>query len=175
VAFHHLAIAVRDIDATHRFYTEIMGFELVKGIAGPADKPGGFAKHLFYDTGGDGMIAFWDIHDDSLPEAKPISTGMGLPVWVNHFAFAAADLDDIAVKRDGWLAAGYDCMEIDHGFCVSVYTNDPDGNLVEWCVDTAPYTAADKAEALAVLQAANPEIEAMKMPIFHKASEFVPA
>ena len=30
MAFHHVAIATRDLDATHRFYSEAMGFELVR-------------------------------------------------------------------------------------------------------------------------------------------------
>ena len=30
MGFHHVAIATRDLDATHRFYTEAMGFELVQ-------------------------------------------------------------------------------------------------------------------------------------------------
>ena len=43
----------RQIDATHRFYTEAMGFELVKTVVAPTPE-GGWAKHVFYDTGGDG-------------------------------------------------------------------------------------------------------------------------
>ena len=61
MAFHHVALATRDIDATHRFYTEVMGFTLVKAVVAPTPN-GGWARHVFYDTG-DGMIAFWDLHD----------------------------------------------------------------------------------------------------------------
>ena len=35
MAFHHVALATRDTAATHRFYTEVMGFELVKVVVGP--------------------------------------------------------------------------------------------------------------------------------------------
>ena len=52
MAFHHLAIATRDLKATHEFYTGPMGFELVKVVAGETPEKG-WAKHLFYDTGGD--------------------------------------------------------------------------------------------------------------------------
>jgi len=41
--------ATRDVEATHRFYTEAMGFELMKVEVGKTD--GGWAKHLFYSTG----------------------------------------------------------------------------------------------------------------------------
>ena len=68
-----------------------MGFELVKAVVAPTDGPGGWAKHVFYDTGGDGLIAFWDLHDDRFEGFDPrISEGLGLPTWVNHLAFDAA-------------------------------------------------------------------------------------
>lgn len=35
MAFHLVALATRDTAATHRFYTEVMGFELVKVVAAP--------------------------------------------------------------------------------------------------------------------------------------------
>ena len=77
MGFHHVAFATNDTEATHRFYTEVMGFELVKVVASetPTSQPkgDGYSKHFFYSTGrnrpgtpesGDhGMIAFWEIHD----------------------------------------------------------------------------------------------------------------
>ena len=71
MAYHHVALATRDLDATHRFYTEAMGFELVKSVVAPTRRPGGWAKHVFYDTGGDGLIAFWDLHDDRYRRLRP--------------------------------------------------------------------------------------------------------
>ena len=64
MGFHHVAFASKDTQATHRFYTESMGFELVKTVTGKTPA-GGWAKHFFYDTGGNGLIAFWEIHDDA--------------------------------------------------------------------------------------------------------------
>ena len=57
----HIALAVRDIEATHRFYSEAMGFSLVKVEVVPQN--GGFARHAFYSTGSatDQLIAFWDL------------------------------------------------------------------------------------------------------------------
>jgi catechol 2,3-dioxygenase-like lactoylglutathione lyase family enzyme len=169
MAFHHVAFATRDLEATHRFYTEVMGFELAKAVVAPTDGPGGWAKHVFYDTG-DGMIAFWDLHDDRMKDFDPaISTGLGLEPWVNHLAFASEDLDDIEARKQRWLDTGHDVFEIDHGFCVSVYTMDPNGILVEFCTDTKPYTAEDRAHALALLMDPAPELEAPPSPQFHRA------
>ncbi len=174
MAFHHVALATRDIDATHRFYTEVMGFTLVKAVVAPTPN-GGWARHAFYDTG-EGMIAFWDLHDPKMVDFDPaISTGLGLEPWVNHVAFGARDLDEIETRKQRWLDAGYDVVEIDHGFCVSVYANDPNGILVEWCTDTKPYTQADRVAAQAAMDTAEPPLEQPPEPKFFKAPVATPA
>ncbi len=172
MGFHHLALATRDAKRNHEFYTRAMGFRLVK--VEPGETPeGGWAKHLFYDTGGGGMIAFWDIHDRSLPDdwSPAISLGLGLPEWANHVAFEAADLDDLARRRERWLDAGCDVVEIDHGWCVSIYTRDPNQILVEWCTSTRPFTEADEREALALLDDPNPPLggEKPRIQVFRAA------
>ena len=56
--FHHVALATNDTEATHRFYTEVMGFELVKVVASETPNASqtpngdGFSKHFFYSTAG---------------------------------------------------------------------------------------------------------------------------
>ena len=52
LGFHHVAVATRDLESSHRFYTEAMGFELVKVVTGKTPE-GGWSKHAFYETGGD--------------------------------------------------------------------------------------------------------------------------
>ncbi len=177
MAYHHVAVAVSDLAETHRFYTEVMGFELVKAVAAPTDAPGGWAKHVFYATGelveGEApeLIAFWELHDERMATFDTaISTGLGLEPWVNHIAFNARDLDDIESRKKRWLDNGHDVVEIDHGFCVSIYTLDPSRILVEFCADTAPYTEADRQHALALLHDGDPALEAPPQPQFHLAS-----
>jgi catechol 2,3-dioxygenase-like lactoylglutathione lyase family enzyme len=147
MAYHHVAVAVTDLAETHRFYTEVMGFELVKAQAAPTDAPGGWAKHVFYATGelveGEPpeLIAFWELHDDRMASFDP-----------------AISLDH-----------GHDVVEIDHGFCVSIYTLDPSRILVEFCTDTAPYTDADRQHAMTLIDTAEPELVAAPSPVFHEA------
>lgn len=148
--FHHVALVTDDLAATHRFYTEAMGFALAKVVIGPTENPEGWARHVFYDTG-DGLMAFWELHDDELPDVDPaISTGVGLPAWVNHLAFRAGT-DGLAPHRERWIDHGLEVIEIDHGFCVSIYATDPNGILVEWCADSRPLDERDRAEAEALL------------------------
>jgi catechol 2,3-dioxygenase-like lactoylglutathione lyase family enzyme len=163
MAYHHTAFATKDLEATHRFYSEAMGFELAKVVTG-ANPEGGWAKHVFYETGNEEYIAFWELHD--LPTPKPwspaISTGMGLPAWVNHLAFKASDLADLDARKQRWLDHGYPVLRVDHGFCVSIYTDDPNGILVEFCTTTEPLGEADKEEALRLLRDPHPPLDAGK-------------
>jgi catechol 2,3-dioxygenase-like lactoylglutathione lyase family enzyme len=172
---HHLAFATRDAETNHRFYTEAMGFDLLKVEVGKTE--GGWAKHLFYGTGPtrDQLIAFWELHDPTLPEdwSPAISKGQGLPLWVNHLAFSADDLDDLARRRDRWLAHGHDVMEIDHDWCVSIYTEDPNGILVEFCTLVRDLTDEDRKEALELLRDPNPQVRSgAKGRRIFKAAEY---
>src|SRR5215470_8145795 len=168
MGFHHTAVATRDLAATHRFYSEAMGFELVKVIVAPTEG-GGWAKHAFYEITKDEYIAFWDLHDDSIGSkwSPALSTGMGLPIWVNHIAFRAADLPDLDARKRRWLKHGHTVHEIDHGWCRSIYTVDPNGILVEFCTTTQAMTAADREEARRLLSDPHPRLEAPPTPIVH--------
>ena len=165
----HIALAVKDIDATHRFYTELMGFELAKVEIVP--QPGGFARHVFYTTGSkcDQMIAFWDFSRS--PEIKDLKTDicrdLGLESMTNHVAFSADDLADIERKKQRWLKAGLNVIEIDHGWIHSIYTDDPDGITVEFAVLTRDFTADDAREARELLRAESPPLSAEPKLSFH--------
>jgi catechol 2,3-dioxygenase-like lactoylglutathione lyase family enzyme len=172
MAFHHVAVAVRDLAATHRFYTEAMGFQLVKTVVNRTEHPDGWAKHLFYDTG-DGLIAFWEIHDPSVDTDRDLSLSrsLGLPTFVNHIAFAARDLDDLVAKRDHWRDCGHDVAQVDHGFIVSIYTVDPDGTMVEFAADTRALDDDDRAEAARLLADPDPHADAPPMPQLFRARQ----
>ncbi|HVA05030.1 MAG TPA: VOC family protein [Acidimicrobiales bacterium] len=178
MAFHHVALATTDLDATHRFYTEAMGFTLVRTVVAPTGSPeGGWAKHVFYDTGGGGMLAVWELHDDAIPTSfdPAISTGLGLPTWVNHIAFDSPHLEDFSARLRHWQEHGIEVVEIDHGWCRSIYATDPNGIMVEFCVTLADFTAKDAAEALRLLTVEQPLLEAMPEVTFHPALEPDPA
>jgi catechol 2,3-dioxygenase-like lactoylglutathione lyase family enzyme len=170
MGIHHLALATRDLAATHRFYTEAMGFTLVKAVANPIEGGAGFAKHLFYDTGGDGMIAFWELNDDPRYASfdAALSTSQGLPTWVNHFAFTAHDRADLDKKLQRWLDGGFTVVEVDHEFCVSIYNTDPNGTMVEWCMDTRPLDERDRDLANRILADPNPAFDAAPNITVHR-------
>lgn len=172
MGFHHLALATRDPKATHEFYTGPMGFRLVKVEVGKTPE-GGWAKHLFYDTGGPGLLAFWDIHDADLPDdwSPALSRGLGLPLWANHVAFDAADEADLEARQRRLLEHGVDVLAVDHGWCRSIYARDPNGTLVEFCTTTRAFDAADAEEAERRLRDPRPAVpeEAPETKVFRAA------
>lgn len=177
MGIHHVALATRDVEATHAFYTDVMGFDLVKVEAAQTEH-GGWARHLFYDTHGQGLIAFWDVHDDdAVPDDfdPSISRGLGLPVWTNHLAFDAASLDALAEHKRRWLDAGHDVAEVDHGWCSSIYVMDPNGIMIEFCTTTRAFTESDREEARRLLGAEKPDLGAPPAPVFHQATKPAPA
>lgn len=168
--YHHLAIASKDMRATDIFYSQAMGFDLVKVELGKTPK-GGWAKHFFYDTGDGEMMAFWELHDESLPQDFPtgLSAAAGLPEWVNHVAFRADGLTDLELRRKRWLEHGYDVVQIDHRWCVSIYTTDPGGTLVEFCTTTAAFTDDDRETARRALTSDDVELVDPKSVDVHRA------
>ena len=159
MAFHHVALATRDTAATHRFYTEVMGFELVKVVVGPnPGEHGGWSKHFFFATNpsvsrDEGLMAFWELHDDQIADTYPVNlnTAIGLPAWVNHIAFDAASIEELHEHRDRWRRHGLTVAEVDHEFCVSIYATDPNRNMVEFCHTTRPFTDAERDRAMQAL------------------------
>ena len=172
MGFHHVAITTRDADATHAFYTEVMGFGLVR-VEAAAGAEGGWARHLFYDTGNGECLAVWELHDNpSVPDEfdPSISRGLGLPTWTNHLAFAVDDLPALVDRRDRWRAQGFDVLQIDHGWCTSIYIDDPNGIAVECCCTTRAFTDADALEADTRRRAAQPTLDTPAAPEVYEAA-----
>jgi catechol 2,3-dioxygenase-like lactoylglutathione lyase family enzyme len=178
MGFHHVALATRDAAATHRFYTEVMGFELVKVVSAatptPTGEPSdGFSKHFFYSTGESsdaGMIAFWEICDPVIGTdfEVDINAAAGLPWWVNHIAFDAPTREVLDSHRARWQEHGYTVLEVDHEFCVSIYIRDPSNNMVEFCHTTRPFTADERLRAHELLLDPRPELEKEYSATIHK-------
>lgn len=161
---HHLAVTPKDFKTSHQFYTEVMGFTLAKIVKRQAmgGAKAGWTKHVFYDTGHGSYFVLWDLHLTDLADEDwkaPISTGLGLPWWINHYAFVVADLDELEAKKQRWLAAGQKVSEVVHEFITSIYTKDPDGNMVEFTCNTRPLTQEDRDEANRLLADDSPAVE----------------
>ena len=164
MGYHHLALAATNMQAIHHFYEGVMDFELVKVEIGPV-KEGGWAKHFFYRMEDNSkFIAFWEMHD--VPGGDTVVTNLsraaGVPDHINHIAFDVESMEKLMQRKKRWQEAGLSVMEIDHNWCYSIYTKDPNDNLVEFCVTTGEFSAADRERALAAL--ASDELEFSQGP-----------
>ena len=154
MSYHHLALAAKDMKAIHAFYEGIMGFELVKVEIAPV-MGGGWGKHFFYRMDGDDsrFIAFWELNDT--PDAESYSFDLnraaGVPQGTNHYSFSVDTREELDQWREKWNAAELDVLEIDHNWCRSIYTRDPNDNMVEFCLTTGSFTDTDRTRAIAAL------------------------
>ena len=177
MAFHHVAIAVKNPERAHKFYTEAMGFRLVK-IVKRKSPEGGWTKHIFYDTGNGELFAIWDLKGvegivvDKDGWRGGMSTGVGLPYWINHVAFDCKDIGGLEHAKQRWLDHGYHVSEIKHEFIHSIYTRDPDGTLVEFTYDTQALGQADVDEAYELLADDTPSTVPDYEAVMHKSPRY---
>jgi catechol 2,3-dioxygenase-like lactoylglutathione lyase family enzyme len=131
-----------------------MGFPLVHTEVERLEHDAGVSmmKHIFFDAGDGGAIAFFALDNvGERPDWKTdLADSVGVPVWVNHCAFRA-NAEQQEEVRQRMSAAGIEpLMEVDHGWCHSLYYVDPNGIMVEFCRDT-PGFEPDGDEARRVL------------------------
>jgi catechol 2,3-dioxygenase len=133
---NHLVLNVRNLDVSHRFWTDVMGFRCVAELKPRPGRPR--PKMRFYS----GLDAHGDVthHDLALAEVPADKAGPDPERWdlmpartgLNHVAIAWPD-------RESWLrqvaflqSKGVTFhRRINHGMTHSVYISDPDGHGIE--------------------------------------------
>jgi len=136
VGINHMVLNVRDLERSHRFWTEIMGFRQVAELRPKPGRPP--MKMRFYSGVRDGEVTH---HDLALMEVSAQAAPSGEPapwslapsrVGVNHVAIAWPDreswLKQIAFLRSRGVRFH---LRINHGMTHSAYISDPDGYGIE--------------------------------------------
>jgi glyoxylase I family protein len=129
---HHSSWVVTDQERTRHFYEDLIGFPLaafwIEDV--PFEGKTLVMSHAFYTLPDNSALTFFNFADAAGHERfKSPKTEM-----FNHVAFklTAESLDALIARLEG---AGFHCMIIDHGYCRSMYTIDPDGLRLEFAVD----------------------------------------
>ena len=147
MAFHHVAYSTKDLDATRHFYEDLFGFPLVNTEF--HDREEGWIKHVFFDTGNGQCIAFFAFENIGERDdwATDVNESLGVPIFINHAAFEATEEMQEEV-RTRMAAEGIEpTMEIDHGWCYSLYFLAPNQVLVELCRATTGMPRDEKEAA----------------------------
>jgi len=132
---NHLAMATSDIDATIRFWRDLLGMRLVVGLGRPG------YRHYFFEISPHDLIAFFEWPDvDKIPE-KDHGVPVKGPFVFDHVSFEVESDEDLWELKDKFEAADIWVSEImDHGFIHSIYAFDPNNIPIEF---SAPVAGVD--------------------------------
>ena len=162
---HHVAFTTRDVEATYEFYTKKLGMRLLHTENQKFGR--GYFRHFFFAMGSGEAIAFFQVEKvgESADYKTEISTGLGLPAWANHVAFRLDTMDELDEMKAQMTTRGIEnILQVDHGWAQSIYTLDPNGIMVEFCVTTdAKGFEQTEEEALRLLRLPASEIVAEKL------------
>lgn len=133
IGVNHVVLNVRDMEESHRFWTDIIGLKQVGALRPRADM-GSIPKMRFYSGDHDGKLTHHDIALVEHPELPPPEEWnlFGKPLALNHVAIAMPDRESWQAKLEELQAKGVKFqLRVNHGVTHSVYISDPNGYGVE--------------------------------------------
>jgi len=124
---NHLVINVRDMEESHKFWTEILGF---KEVGRSSRRP-----MRFYSGDHSGQMNHHDIalcENPNLPQPPAEWTMFDMPVAINHIAITMPNRE-AWLQQLAWLRhSGVKFQRrVNHGMTHSLYISDPNGYGVE--------------------------------------------
>ena len=133
---HHTAYVTEDLEATRAFYEDVIGLPL-SACWTEIDHLFGKDRtycHLFFDLADGSSLAFFSFAD---PEDQ---AEFGPELAPSPFRHIALKVDaEAQAEIEGRIAkAGIESPKtyvLEHGYCRSVYVEDPNGMILEFCRD----------------------------------------
>jgi len=131
ISISHFEIKVRDLPGMEAFYTDTLGFRVTD--RSPEDSSRGGHRMVFLSQNPG------EHHQIVLNEAKDGDFSQGS---LDHLAFRVSDLKALRSFHDAVAAhGGLDYETVSHGTTWSLYFSDPEGNRLEFFVDTPWHVA----------------------------------
>jgi catechol 2,3-dioxygenase-like lactoylglutathione lyase family enzyme len=145
---HHTAYVTRDQEATRAFYEDILGFPLLATWS-EADELFGAVRvycHTFFGLADGSALAFFQFADEADQDLFDPALA---PSPFRHIAMKV-DADGQAEIERRLIAATWKPTQtyvLEHGYCRSLYTEDPNGMLLEFTLDVpqAEHIADERA------------------------------
>jgi glyoxalase family protein len=157
---HHITAIGADIQRTHAFFGELLGMRRVK-MTSNFDDP---ASAHWYWGAGDGkpgtLITYFERKPGKSPRSQ-MGTGQ-----THHFALAVPDEQVQLEWREKLIEAGLRVSPVmDRMYFKSIYTNDPDGHIVELATMGPGFAADESVAELGQRVALPPWLEAHRADI----------
>jgi len=133
---HHNAYVTRDMEATRKFYEEVIGLPLVATWS-ESDELFGSVRtycHCFFGLGDGSALAFFQFAN---PKDQD-EFGPKMPPSPFHHIALNVDAETQKAIEERIKAAGYKPPQtyvLEHGYCRSVYVSDPNGMILEFTLD----------------------------------------
>jgi glyoxylase I family protein len=133
---HHTAYVTRDMEATRKFYEDVVGLPLIATWS-ESDELFGAVRtycHCFFGLGDGGALAFFQFANPSDQELF----GPKMPPSPFHHIALNVDAETQKDLEKRIEKAGYKepaTFVLEHGYCRSVYITDPNGMILEFTLD----------------------------------------
>lgn len=129
---NHLVLRVRDMEESHEFWTNLMGFRQV----GVWESTPEMTMNMRFYSGADENGDFHHHHlglmeAQDLPQGKELDAATGLSHMAVGYPTREAWLQQVKHLTDN----GVRCRRVDHGMTHSVYIQDPNGHGIEVLYD----------------------------------------
>ncbi|KPJ75436.1 MAG: glyoxalase [Deltaproteobacteria bacterium SG8_13] len=162
---NHLAMVTADMDATIRFWRDLLGMRLVAGLGRPG------YRHYFFEITDHDMIAFFEWPQVEKLSEKDHGAPVKGPAGFDHVSFEVAGDDDLWQLKARLEAADIWVSEVvDHGFIHSIYAFDPNRIPIEFSAPVAGVDIRkdpkmmDKSPSEAALEGAEPQPDRWPRP-----------
>jgi glyoxylase I family protein len=133
---HHTAYVTRDLEATRKFYEDVIGLPLEAAWC-ERDELFGAERvycHLFFGLGDGSALAFFQF----ATAEDQAQFGPAMPFTPFHHIALNVDAESQQRIEQRLKDAGYtepQMFVLEHGYCRSLYATDPNGMIVEFTLD----------------------------------------
>ncbi|MBZ0299228.1 MAG: VOC family protein [Anaerolineae bacterium] len=138
---HHISAIGANIERTNAFFGDVLGLRLVKRTSNFDDPT---SAHWYWGTGNGEPGTLITYFERRPSKTRRVQMGAG---QTHHYAFAVPDDETQLEFRDKLIEAGLRVSPVlDRVYFKSIYTNDPDGHIVELAT-AGPGFLVDEPEA----------------------------
>lgn len=172
--FHHLAFVTADMDATIRFWRDLLGMRLVY----TQGRPG--YRQYFFQVAGSSLISFFEWPDAERVGYRRHGEAPTGPREFDHISIGVASREALVEIGNALAEADFPVSDvIDHGFILSIYAYDPNHIPIEFSCDVpgidvcARPVMRDEAPSATALEGPEPVPDRWPRPAPPAADEWV--